>query len=351
VKNTTAQDGHQTFYDEWLTADSRIQESFRRSPMVARDAEVPWVRTRQDARVKLMVSRTLGFPTMGGTVLKAEIPPGWHTGRHSHGEESLHILRGRGFSVINGQRFDWHQGSTIQIPYRAEHQHFNTGAEPAQYVSAMCMDLEEFVRLAKLEQFEDCGPTEPERLAGIPPQESEYLRHGPRAVIHLEDAPTDPGDEPTANLEANRRQHYSTRYLVFPRNGFRPTSVAMAHVFEEPPGHHSGRHRHLEAVLYVLDGEGHSEMGGSRQHWQAGDVLHVPPAMWEHEHYNDSDKTCRLLRIQFGIRFWFTGLWPEGYTSQRATDQLGRPLQAGRIQDKPAAEPREDVTKVELSRS
>ena len=38
--------------------------------------EIPWVRTRQDARVKLMVANELGFPTMGGSVLKAEIPVG-----------------------------------------------------------------------------------------------------------------------------------------------------------------------------------------------------------------------------------------------------------------------------------
>jgi mannose-6-phosphate isomerase-like protein (cupin superfamily) len=116
-----------TFYDEWLAAGDRIQEKFRRSPMIARDRDLPWVRTRQDAKVKLMVSNELGFPTMGGCILKAEIPVGWHTGKHAHGEESIHIIRGRGFTVIDSQRFDWHTGTTLQIPYRAVHQHFNTG--------------------------------------------------------------------------------------------------------------------------------------------------------------------------------------------------------------------------------
>ncbi len=320
------------FYDEWLAAGDRIETAFRDSPTVARDADIPWIRTRQDAKVKLMVSNSLGFPTMGGSVLKGEIPVGWNTGKHAHGEESLHILRGRGFSVIDGQRFDWHEGSTLQVPYRAAHQHFNTGTEPAQYLSAMCFELEEFVRLAKLEQLEDCGPTDPGELAAIPSQESDYLRDGPRALIHLEDAPTDPGDEPTAHLAANQKQHHLTKYLVFPRNGFKPASVAMAHVFEDPPGHHSGRHKHLEAVIYVLSGGGHSEMRGVRQRWQAGDLLHVPPAMWEHEHFNESDQVQRLLRIQFGIRFWFTNIWPDGYTSRRSNDELGRPIQAGRIE-------------------
>src|SRR5262249_20833574 len=45
-----------TFYDDWLAAGERIQEEFRRSPMIAHDRNIPWVSTRQDAKVKLMVA-------------------------------------------------------------------------------------------------------------------------------------------------------------------------------------------------------------------------------------------------------------------------------------------------------
>ena len=95
-----------SYYDDWLLAGERAQEAFRCSPMIAKDRELPWERTRQDARSKLMIAKRLGFPTMGSNVIKAEIPVGWHTGKHVHGEESIHILKGRGFSIINGQRFD-----------------------------------------------------------------------------------------------------------------------------------------------------------------------------------------------------------------------------------------------------
>ncbi len=105
-----------TFYDEWLATGDHVQEDLRRTGFVARDRDVPWVRTRQDAKVKLMVANEFGFMTMGSNVLKGEIPVGWHTGKHAHGEESMHILSGEGFSVIDGLRFDWHTGNTIQIP-------------------------------------------------------------------------------------------------------------------------------------------------------------------------------------------------------------------------------------------
>lgn len=318
------------FYDQWLALSERIQEGFARSPMVAKDEEIPWVTTRQDARVKLMLSDDLGFPTMGSAVMKAEIPVGWHTGKHVHGEESIHILSGTGFSVVGGQRFDWHRGSTLQIPYRAAHQHFNTGDEPVQYLSGMCFPLEAFVKVGMIQQIEDCAANDPSVLKSYPPEESQYLKGGPRVAIHLEQAPSKIENFP--KITANQNQHYSTKYLVVPPNGFKAlTSVAVTHIFEEPAGYHGGRHKHLEAVLYVLEGEGYTELGGIPKRWQAGDVLHVPPAMWEHEHFNDTGKSYRLLRIQFGIRFWFTEIWPEGYTGQRILDKFGRPIVAGKM--------------------
>ncbi len=322
-----------TFYDRWLATGEEIQAAFRQSPVIAHDRDIPWVRTRQDARVKLMVAAELGFPTMGSNVLKAEIPVGWHTGKHRHGEESMHVLRGQGFSVIEGQRFDWHQHSTLHIPYRAEHQHFNTGDEPALYVSGMAFDLERFVHLARLEQVEDCGPNDPAVLTAIPAETSQFYPDGARAAIHLEDAPVnDATGDATGHLEANQNQHYANTYLVVDGNGFRAQSVAVTHIFEEPPGYHGGRHKHLEAVLYVLEGEGYTEIEGRETRWEAGDVMHVPPAMFEHEHYNDSGRAYRLLRIQFGIRFWFTDIWPQGYTSRRVYDAEGRPIVAGWIE-------------------
>ena len=231
------------------------------------------------------------------------------------------------------------KSSTLQIPYRAEHQHFNTGDEPATYLAAMSLPLELFVKIGSLQQLEDCGPNDPALLAAMPEEESQFLRdasnpnvtRGARAVIHLEDAPTDFSYHPQRQLAAVQQQHDKVRYLVVPGNGFRATSVAMTFVFEDPPYHHSGRHKHLEAIIYILEGEGYSEVQGRDEQWKAGDLLHVPPAMFEHEHYNDSPYICKQLRIQFGIRFWFTEIWPKGYTAQRSYDESGQPITAGAI--------------------
>src|SRR5436309_1387948 len=217
------------FYDEWLAVGGEIQDAFKRAPHVARDRDIPWVSTPQDAKVKLMMSEELGYVTPGSNVLKAEIPVGWHTVRHRHGEESMHILQGQGFSIIDGQRFDWHTGSTLQIPYRADHQHFNTGIVPAVYISGMCFSLEKYLKIASLEQLETCGENDPAELAEMPVQESQYYYNGPRAIIHLEDAPDVTGISP---LEASRNQHHYIKYLVSPENGFKAQSVAVTNVWE-----------------------------------------------------------------------------------------------------------------------
>jgi quercetin dioxygenase-like cupin family protein len=304
----------------------------------------PWTQTEQALRSMRGVEGSpydgvaLQYlhPHTGGPVLPTidcwiqSIAPGSRLKAHRHTSSVVyHVHQGSGYTLIDGQRFDWHEHSTIQLPYRAEHQHFNTGDEPVVYLSGMIFDLEDYLHLARLEQLEDCGPNDPGRLVDIPPEESQYYRDGHRAVIHIEQAPTE--IDPNDHLAANQNQHDKTWYLVEERNGFKATSVAVTHIFEEPPYHHSGRHKHLEAVIYVLGGEGYSEVEGTNQHWEAGDILHVPPAMFEHEHYNDSAMPCRQLRIQFGIRYWFTDIWPEGYTSQRIYDDLGNPIIAGRI--------------------
>jgi mannose-6-phosphate isomerase-like protein (cupin superfamily) len=71
-------------------------------------------------------------------------------------------------------------------------------------------------------------------------------------------------------------------------------------------------------MLYVLEGSGHSMIDGRRYTWEAGDAVHVPPRMTSHEHFNDSDARTRTLRIEFGIRFFYEGLW-KGYQKVQET--------------------------------
>ncbi len=71
-------------------------------------------------------------PTTGGPVLPTLgcaiqlLRPGVHTRAHRHTSSSVyHVFRGRGYSVINGQRLDWEQGDFLAVPPWAWHEHAN----------------------------------------------------------------------------------------------------------------------------------------------------------------------------------------------------------------------------------
>ena len=64
------------------------------------------------------------------------------------------------------------------------------------------------------------------------------------------------------------------------------------------PGQSSNRHRHTyETVLYILEGEGYSYVGGRRIDWKAGDAIYVPVWAW-HNHVNTGHGRSRYLACE-----------------------------------------------------
>jgi quercetin dioxygenase-like cupin family protein len=66
---------------------------------------------------------------------------------------------------------------------------------------------------------------------------------------------------------------------------------------------HSGKHRHQGGlVIYVLDGEGYTEVDNEKVEWQAGDLLLLPikPGGVEHKHYNKHPgQNCKWMAFIF----------------------------------------------------
>ena len=91
-----------------------------------------------------------------------------------------------------------------------------------------------------------------------------------------------------------------------------------------PPLHSPGRRRFLTGAALSLSA---LALGCSRDSVAASGAPRALPASVE-----NSDTTVLMLRIQFGMRRWFTDLWPEGYESQRIYDRNGRPIEGGRIE-------------------
>lgn len=79
------------FYDGWLKYWDEGQEERAKARTCINEEDLEWTRTKQDWRVALLCARENGFITSGVSTI-AEIPPGWHTGKHSHGEEAIFIV-------------------------------------------------------------------------------------------------------------------------------------------------------------------------------------------------------------------------------------------------------------------
>ncbi len=307
-----------TFYDDWLHYWEEEKEERARSRKFIHEEDLEWVRTQQDYRAALLCSRENGFATVGAVML-GEIPKGWHTGKHSHGEEAIFIIEGDGFSVIDGQRYEWDKGSCVFVPFGAIHQHFNAGETSVRYLSAMALALERFAGVAKVAQCGEASETSMRGAEAIPMAESEVHPQYGRIVLRFKDAPISSGSGVARKL-AERKDDYALSRakemrtaglpghrakvidLMSPESEFKSREVYITAVLIDEPGKHSGKHAHMEALLYVLQGEGESIIDGEKVLWKKGSLLQVQGPQTVHQHFNTGSIEAHHLRIHFGLR-------------------------------------------------
>lgn len=77
--------------------------------------------------------------------------------------------------------------------------------------------------------------------------------------------------------------------------GERPTKVLDATMHEVPAGVTSTVHRHSwDAIMFVTQGSGWTEIDGQRIPWRAWDTLHLPSWAW-HRHGNETGTAARFV--------------------------------------------------------
>lgn len=117
-------------YEEDLRVSEWAEEERSGSRKITRWRDVTLRLSPKGTRTALLVDRSLGFDTSGISLALFEIPPGKAQSRHRHpGEAILYIVSGRGYSIIEDQRYDWVAGDAVLVHQYAWHQHFNADAE------------------------------------------------------------------------------------------------------------------------------------------------------------------------------------------------------------------------------
>ena len=109
--------------------------------------DTEWVQTRQ------ALIRFYSSPIVWHQIAA----PGWHvfhqrvqkqSGKHTHqGGLPIYVIEGKGYSVVDGVRYDWKKGDLILLPMKpggVEHQHFNEDPDnPPQWIALRFVPLEE----------------------------------------------------------------------------------------------------------------------------------------------------------------------------------------------------------------
>jgi len=94
-------------------------------------------------------------------------------------------------------------------------------------------------------------------------------------------------------------------YMGEPENEFRAREVEITGILCDEPELHSGKHAHMEALLYVLQGEGYSIVDDEKIPWKKGTLFHVQGPQTVHQHFNTGQVESQHLRIHFGLRSHF----------------------------------------------
>lgn len=242
-----------------------------------------------------------------------EIPPGKANHGHGHqNEAAFYILRGSGYEIHDGQRYDWAKDDLVFVHTDSVHRHFNDGDETAVALVVKAKSLWMFFGLI---QQGRSGPVENEERFGPRDDWSQIWTPGVmdrKKVVK----PADTTWEVTRDGKV--------RVLTSPgHDDLRLFSVDV-YQQEVPVGSWSAKHWHMaDEVLYVMSGNGHSlhwEVAAeiadkyyariandpTRHNFTAGDTIYVPQNTI-HQHVNDSTNEPLVLLSAQNRMFRYLG--------------------------------------------
>ena len=91
-------------------------------------------------------------------------------------------------------------------------------------------------------------------------------------------------------------------------DGDRPTRCLDALVHEIDPGTTTTIHRHSwDAILFMVEGSGWTEVDGVRYDWKPWDAIHLPAWSW-HRHGNDGERPGRFMSYSSEPTLWTLGM-------------------------------------------
>ncbi|MFC1816071.1 cupin domain-containing protein [Thermodesulfobacteriota bacterium] len=113
---------------------NKFAEQQMTGKVVIRDSDREWRTTEQSPKVKwyLQPHTFTDHALRDWYVFSHDVQK--QSGKHKHqgGGVSIFVLKGKGYTIVEGKRYDWEEGDLILLPHKpggVEHQHFNLEPE------------------------------------------------------------------------------------------------------------------------------------------------------------------------------------------------------------------------------
>ena len=295
----------ENIYERTMARQQEILEAARGWEQIVRGRERRWEPSPW-GRVKWLTHPRLHTAMRTMSHYLTELPPGGRSTRVRHLWETVgFVLSGRGYSIVDGVRYDWEPEDALCLPSGCVYQHFNPDpATPAQIIWGSMLPLAWLLGQAGIEELPDEG--EPPPLIPAPAPKTVSGRRSLYDALQAEAAAAAqrrggrihvPARTTPWELNRQARNNYYTGHHLL----HVATQLVRVFLQDLPAGPHSGRHRHFpEAALYGVEGRGYSIVDGVRHDWEAGDlnIVHINST---HQHFNaDPDRRARLLALHPG---------------------------------------------------
>ena len=320
----TPEDELQTYYEElrtqymapaWLSAGVTVEPQTKAVPHVWhwRDIRPQALRAadlvgteQAERRVLRLINPEL--PSGASNTLVANVQvvmPGEIARAHRHTASALRfIIEGQGGStVVNGDRIPMYPGDLVLTPNWTWHDHLNDTPEPMMWLDGLDTGLVRMLEAGFYEQYpEDTQPSDAAPDAGLarytsgglrPAWESPAARYSPLWHYRLDSART-ALDRLAAQDQGSPFDGVILEYTNPATGGpVMPTIACFIQLLV--PGQRTRAHRHTCCTNYhVVEGAGHSIVGGKQFDWEAKDVFTVPTWTWC-EHVNETDRPAFLF--------------------------------------------------------
>jgi quercetin dioxygenase-like cupin family protein len=311
----------QTEYDRSMRDKEIRNQRWAEGKVIIKGKELPWELNRQ-GRIKHLLSDRAddGLAAPGWVVFQHDIRK--HSGLHRHqGGTFLYVLKGKGYSTVNGVRYDWEAGDLILLPMMpggVAHQHFNLEpGTPAVWMKIGYAPHKDPVVANWLEQLEispEWAETQGIRETKVAPATSQAhpapLDFSPKGET-LFDALLSLRNQQRAEIEKARMviQAKSLPLEINPMGLFRwyihpamrdvGCRAQITYVQEIPPGSRSGKQLHQGGRFhYILEGMGQTIIDGTAYPWEEEDMILLPVKSHGvvHQHLNsDPSKPAKIL--------------------------------------------------------